>query len=325
LRSSTATPFDAAAADRVRERIAAAASRLGVLNPAPMFGRLLDVTFARPPGDEGYARNRLQPGALPLEWSFSELEPEALRFEIQPFDTALAPGERLRCTVREMARLVRAHHSEAARFAARLDELVPDRQQGLTFGAFCGTVVAPGAAPTLKVYVEHDPSGTGRAAPLPGIEGAEPLFRCVSVGPRGLAERVYFLCREELRLRDLERLCAALGLTHRFPAMALAVLELTEGAFFLPPKSVLLGVRETAGAEELKIELVALRALSGWGLAGRVERLLAAGAVAPYRRWLDFVRPNAQQEAPIRIVSVRATRSEPPRLSVYAAEPAFAP
>ena len=45
---------------------------------------LLERTFALPPGDPRYAHNALTPGAAPFEPSYSELQPGALRFNIQP-------------------------------------------------------------------------------------------------------------------------------------------------------------------------------------------------------------------------------------------------
>ena len=62
-------------------------------------------TFARPASDPAYRTNRLQPGVLPLEWSFSEAGPDALRIEFQPFDPDLAPEERLKCAITQLLRV----------------------------------------------------------------------------------------------------------------------------------------------------------------------------------------------------------------------------
>jgi hypothetical protein len=76
------------------------------------LGNLFFRTFARPASDSGYHKNWLQPGALPIEWSFSETDPRSLRIELQPFDPTLSGKERFKCTVEALIPVVEAHHGK---------------------------------------------------------------------------------------------------------------------------------------------------------------------------------------------------------------------
>ena len=66
-------------AAHVRQSLAQASHALGVRDPLPYMGSLIDRTFFRPDDDIGYADNQLTPGAVPFEPSFSEAEPDTLR------------------------------------------------------------------------------------------------------------------------------------------------------------------------------------------------------------------------------------------------------
>lgn len=305
-------------------RVSAAAQALGIASPLTVLGELLRLTFARPANDPAYARNRLQPGALPLEWSFSEESADALRIELQPFDTELAPAQRLHGALRMLTPLV--HRSCGEPLTHRFCELASagagELGSAAAFGAFLGVVLRPGAAPGFKIYLELDPgSETGSAEQLGRITGAVPHFRSVTVGAGGTGERCYFLCREGLRLCDLEAVCTTLGMGDRFPALLVALLELTEGDFHLPPRSALLGVGGTGTQSELKIELLSGVAMNPDGLTIRIERLLQPASLAPFRRWTDFVRPTGPANFAANIVSVRIAARRPARLNVYTAEP----
>lgn len=323
LAYSVHIPCDRSAAPAVLARVTAAARHFGVADPVSHLGDVLTRTFARPPTDPAYRTNCLQPGELPLEWSFSEADPDALRIELQPFDPDLAPEQRLRRALAVLLPLVSSHHGPAlaAQFAAAVGNCDLSHAGG-QFGAFLGVVVRPRAAPQFKLYVELDPEAKHpQCRDGPNIPGVVPHFRSVAVGRGVVAERAYFLCGDGLRLLDLESLCNALGMPDRFPALLVTVLGLTDGEFYLPPRSALLGIRRTRTVAELKVELVSGIAISPDGLAGRVARLLAPAAVVPFRRWLKIVHVDNVRKLPVSIVSVRATATQPPRLSVYAAEP----
>jgi len=192
----------------------------------------------------------------------------------------------------------------------------------LDFGAFLGIVLRPNLTPEFKIYIELDPENrTEWCDPVSSITGAVPHFRSVGMGARGIAERFYYLCTAGFRLLDLEAVCTALGMLHRFPGLLVTVLDLTEGEFHLPPRSVLLGIRLALSGPELKVELVSGLAMDPNGLRDRIERLLRPGTLAPFQRWAGIACPTATSALPVSVVSVKVSANEPVRLSVYAAEP----
>jgi len=287
------------------------------------FGDLFDRTFARPIADTEYQSNRLQPGALPLEWSFSEAEPDALRIELQPFDPTLVGAKRLRRTVKALVPVVESHHGKelAARFesAARIASTSDLR---LNFGAFVGLVQRPHGDHEFKIYVECDPEDPALlSGDLPTIAGVAPHFLSIAVATGAVSRRTYYICREGLRALDLEGVCAALGMSHRFPALLMTMLELTDGEFHLPPNSVLLGVRRHGQESELKVELVCGTAMSPYGMIGRIERLLEPNTVVAFQRWASSVYPKDVDKLPVSVVSIKVSTTQSVRLSVYAAEP----
>lgn len=318
LRCSAPIASDRPAARDLGARVTTAALGLGVSDP--MQGKMCDLiqrTFARPAGDPAYRTNRLQPGALPLEWSFSEVDPDALRIELQPFDPELVPEEPLRRASMALLHLTEDHGGKA--LAA---EFASIERSHLAFGAFFGLVHRPFRAPEYKIYIELGPEDRAeRCSDLQMIAGLTPHFRSVAVGAGKMDERIYYLCGDGLRVLNLEALCAALGMPHRFPALLVTMLELTGGEFYLPPRSVLLGLRRTSQETELKVELVSGSAVDPDGLFDRIVRLLQPSTVAPFRRWVGIVCPKRPSALPVSVVSVKISAAQPAHLSVYAAEP----
>jgi hypothetical protein len=321
---SLLTQFEQPAAHALRTRLTSAALELGVADP--MHGEMFDVfqrTFARSVCDPAYRTNQLQPGALPLEWSFSEVDPRALRIELQPFDPLLTPEERLRHAVASLLHLVEEH--EVMALVSELEAMAapdPVECSHLTFGAFLGLVHRPDRSPEYKIYIEITPDDQERVCShLPSIACFTPHFRSIAVGAGKIRERTYYLCQDGLRILDLEALCAELGISHRFPALLVTVLELTGGEFFLPPRSVLLGLRRAGQENELKVELVCGSAVNPDGVFERIERLLQPNTVVPFSRWAAIVCPKRPRALPVTVVSVRISVTQSVHLSVYAAEP----
>ena len=91
---------------RIERRLSTAARRLGAADPLPYVKPLLDRTFRLPEGDPRYADNTLTPGSAPLEPSFSEQEPNVLRFTVAPLTPDAPPVCRRDEATREMRRLV---------------------------------------------------------------------------------------------------------------------------------------------------------------------------------------------------------------------------
>ena len=93
----------------VKQRVETAAQRLGVASPLAYVGRLLDRSFDLPSGDPRYGHHQLTPFAVPFEPSFSEREPDELRFSIQPLGPSASPVSRRDEATREMRRLIESN------------------------------------------------------------------------------------------------------------------------------------------------------------------------------------------------------------------------
>src|SRR5215469_1121165 len=91
----------------IARRLVRASQALGAVNPLPAVKPLLDRTFTLPEGDRRYAENALTPGAAPFEPSFSELQPNVLRFTVEPLPPGASGMDRRDEATREMRRLVR--------------------------------------------------------------------------------------------------------------------------------------------------------------------------------------------------------------------------
>lgn len=318
------TQSDSHLAGLLRARLDTLARALSVTTPLNgELGQLFDQTFARPGSALAYRSNQLQPEALPLEWSFSETDANALRFEFQPLDPMLNGQERLQQTVHALASTIAAKHGadQAAQFQSVVRSVAAE-PSALSFGAFVGVVQRPGGADGLKIYVECDPQQPRLLDHgLATLGGITPHFVSIRMGHHTFSQRTYHLCHGGLGAADLEMLCNALGIGHRQPALVLSLLALTEGRFPLPPGSVLLGLKREGEEVELKLELLCGPALAGAGLVNRVEELLQPAAIAPFRRWATLVHPGSVDTLPVRVVSLTTSPAQPPRLSVYVAEP----
>lgn len=73
----TAAPATAGCAPAVRAQLRRLAAGLGTVDPLPLLGRLADRVLAHPA--HRLAANTLEPGRLPVEYSFAESDPGLLR------------------------------------------------------------------------------------------------------------------------------------------------------------------------------------------------------------------------------------------------------
>jgi hypothetical protein len=64
----------------VAHLLSRAARSLETADPTPVIWPLLERTFPLPAGDPRYGNKSVTPGAAPIEPSFSEMEPNVLRF-----------------------------------------------------------------------------------------------------------------------------------------------------------------------------------------------------------------------------------------------------
>jgi hypothetical protein len=296
------------------------------------IGGLIERTFALPEGDARYAINPLTPGAAPLEPSFSEQDPYALRFTIEPLGPEASPVARRDEATREMRRLVAPiFGSDALRWFDQRSEEWRGRGNGqLDYGAFFGTSYDRDGLNAVKIYYEMNP---GQIAALPfGLNNLVrvalettpallPLFTSITARADSGSQRTTFLHRGPLRLGSLGPLMERLGLAHQLPGLMQIFGLALGGRFELPERSVLLGLGLTEEGPELELyvllgmlpdlpptflDLVAL------GLSERPRELKALA------RWLRALTPERQDwPGNFSILSVRTTPRVAPRVSLY--------
>jgi hypothetical protein len=320
-------------ASAVKDRVQHAASQLGVASPLPWVGDLIERSFSLPYGDKTYGRNALTPGAVPFEPSFSEREPDALRFTISPLGPGSSPTARRDESTREMRRLT---FGRFGRDAVRwLDERSEDWRgmtggSQLTYGGWFGSAYDQDGLAATKVYYELSPGQIG-ALPLPLrrvvevasmlIPRLRPVFMSLACRPGEGAQRITFEHRGPLRLRDLEPLMAAIGLQHALPGLMQVVGVALGGRFTLPAGSTLIAVGAGRDGLEMKLEVLLGRVpdlpqefmdLLTLGLAERPRQLRALN------RWLQAFTPaGAQRPGEFSVLSVHAAPQAAPRVSLY--------
>lgn len=319
----------------VKRRIAEAAQRLNTANPMEYVGSLLDRSFTGRAAD--YAANRLTPGALPCEPSFSEAEPHLLRFTIEPLGPQASPVSRRDEATREMRRLI---GSLFGRDALRWFDQRSEEWRGmgasarLGYGAWFGTSYDGDGLYSSKVYYELSPPQL-EALPtllkmlvqtaMQAMPSLIPVFTTIRCGREDGSQRVTFLHRGPLRIASLGPLLEQLGMGRQLAGfLKIAGLALG-GRFDLPERSVLLGLRETAEGPEVKLEVLLgmlpdlpanFLDLLTLGLAERPRQLRALG------RWLWAFTPDDSTAPPawpgdFSVLSIRATPRTPARVSLY--------
>lgn len=313
----------------MRDWLREVAARLGVADPSPLLGALLDRTFAQPTGDPGYAANSLAPGAAPLELSFSEPEPAALRLDLEPFEPGLDQAARRSETTAAVATLVGQSFGpeRATQFTKAVAPwLAPAPAH---FGAYAGAAFDAGGLAEATVYFDlprvSDWTAPGRAATLvrcvrDQLPGVVPLMHAVSAGRSGLAERVSLVCLDDFRLLDLIPLLDGFGLAARAPTLVDTALALGGGRFTMPAGTVVVGVRTTPVGIEVKLELLG-PCLPGDPL-GCVAGLLATRphVAAAFRHWCAAVVDGCPRDArpgTINVVSARVRPDTGVALNVY--------
>jgi hypothetical protein len=300
---------------------------VGAADPTDDLSEAITSGFARPLDDETYGNNALQPGALPIEWSFSETRRNLLRVEFEVTGPSAFASDR-------QADATRLARNMITRRGGAADLPVFDRAcerwragPGNLCGAFLGASVGPHGLDEAKLYYQtpewnveamgsrlRDLVGIARAS----IRGLSPLLCSISWTRNRVAERLYMVGREELRLLDLTECLEAAGLGHRAPDLMITALALAGGRFALPAGTAIFSLREAPDGLEVKLELVAsplpgrqpairqdLRALLGQ----RPESLRA------FDRWLAGVAPG--QGGAISVASIRIASHTSSRLSVY--------
>ena len=317
----------------VKDSLRYAARALGVRDPLPLMQPLIDRTFSRRDDDAAYADNRLAPGAVPYEPSFSEAEPNFLRFTIEPLGPGASPVSRRDEATREMRRLVGPlFGNDALRwFDSRSEEWRGFGGLGwMNYGAWFGSAFDEDGLYAAKVYYELLPSQIEALSPglarltrhvMDEMPGLMPIFTSIGCKRDAGSQRVTFLHRGALALSALGPLMNRLGIGHQLPSLMRAVGVALGGRFELPNGGVLIGVRETPEGVELKLEAL-LSALPD--LPARFLDLLRLGLaerprqIAALDRWLGaFGVGDANEPGQFSVLSVRVTPKSAARISLY--------
>jgi hypothetical protein len=317
----------------IARRLKRAAQTLGTVNPVPITKSLIESTFALPQGDPRYANNALTPGAAPFEPSYSELQPNVLRFTVEPLGPEASGGDRRDEATREMRRLVRDTFGRDAL------HWFDERSEGwrgfgstsrLKYGAFFGTSYDRDGLHTSKVYyetlpqqLEGLPPGLFRivATTVQTMPSLLPLFTTIACRKRLGGQRMTFLHRGTLRLADLAPLLGQLGLGHQLPGIMQIVGLALGGRFELPENSVLIALGDTHEGPEFELYVLL-------GMVPDVPPnfldLLALGLTERPReldalvRWLQAFTPeNDDWPGNFSVLSVRTTAQAPPRVTLY--------
>jgi hypothetical protein len=326
------TPRPAMAA-HVRHSLAQASHALGVRDPLPYMGSLIDRTFFRPDDDIGYADNQLAPGAVPFEPSFSESEPDTLRFTIEPLGPGASPVARRDEATREMRRLVSPIFGRDALrwFDERSEEWRGFGGLGwMNYGAWFGSAFDEDGLYATKIYYELVPSQIESLAPklarltrmvMTEMPTLSPIFTSIGCKKDGGSQRVTFLHRGPLAIAALGPLMNRLGIGHQLPSLMRVVGVALGGRFELPNGGVLIGLRDTGQGVELKLEIL-LASLPD--LPARFLDLLRLGLaerprqVAALERWLAaFGVDDASEQGHFSVLSVRVTPTSQARISLY--------
>jgi hypothetical protein len=318
---------------RVARRLSRAAQQLGTADPVRLMGPMLDRTFYLPEGDRRYASNDLTPGAAPIEPSYSELEPGALRFTIEPLGPEASGTDRRDEATREMRRLVRGSFG---RDALHWFDEHSEEWRGLgagshlKYGAFFGTGCDPGGLYSSKVYYETSPRQMHMLPrPLFGVVSAVlrlmpnvvPLFTTIACRRESGGQRLTFLVKGALRLTDLGPLLDELGLGSHLPRIMQVFGLALGGRFELPDNSTLIAVG--LGEDGPEFELYVLLGMIPDVPANFLD-LLAMGLTERPRelqamlRWLGAFTPEtAEWPGNFSVLSVRTSPQSAPRVSLY--------
>ena len=316
----------------VKSTLSHASNALGVQDPVPLVGALIDRSFSRPLGQYDYGQNLLTPGALAVEPSFSEQESGSLRFTMEPLAGA-SPSTRVQEVTREMRRLVDgAFGREALKWFDRWSEewrgaMANPRAH---YGAWFGMAVDDGGLAASKVYYELNPEHLDAlplrlrsyvVAALESVPGLVPLFTSIRCGRESGVQRVTLLHRGTLRLTDLTPFLDRLGLAHQLPGLMQIVGLALGGRFELPDQAVMLGLQETEQGPELKFEVAlgmvpdlpsTFLDLVTLALAERPRELRAL------ETWLQAFTPeSAEWPGHFSVMSIRLTASRPAQVSLY--------
>ena len=317
----------------VERRLSSAAYKLGTADPVKIIKPFLDRTFSLPQGDSRYARNSLTPGAAPLEPSFSEADPQLLRFTVEPLGPGASGRDRRDEATREMRRLVRHFFGKEALhwFDQNSEEWRGSGSgAGLNYGAFFGTAYDADGLYTSKVFYETQPNQIDSlpaslfglvSIALRTMPSLVPVFTTIACQKEMGVQRITFLHRGVLRLTDMGPMLEELGLGQQLSGLMQIFGLALGGRFELPQDSVLLSLGHGRHGPELELNVLMgmipdvppnFLDLLAMGLRERPRELQAM------LRWLNAFTPEAEDwPGNFSVLSVRVTRQSGARVSLY--------
>lgn len=304
------------------------AAALGTADPVDWLGEPLRLTFQRPRYDPVYGSNKLAPGALPIELSFSETSPDSLRLDLELFDAHTPPLERFRRTVAATHSLAsRCFGPEAGRcFEEAALDYPLCRSDSWVFGAFFGASFGREGPEAFKIYADL---GSKTPVKLPSrlkarahqlieaVPQAAPLFLRIAARRKAASQRLYFINRADQPLLKLAPLVESLAPAGSFPRLLASLLPLASGSLILPPGALVCSLGDEAEGPDLKIELMPQR-IPGRLAAFPISSLFAGRpqSLAAFQRW-----ERSLPAGPVRwtAAGARLDPSGRPALNFYAA------
>ncbi|NML44206.1 hypothetical protein HHL11_10630 [Ramlibacter sp. G-1-2-2] len=320
-------------AEHVVQSLRNASQALGVRDPVGYLDGLIRRSFAEPDDDVRYAYNHLAPGAVAYEPSFSETEPQTLRFTIEPMGPDASPLTRRDEATREMRRLIGPVFGRDSLkwFDTRSEAWRGFSGMGwMNYGAWFGSAFDEDGLYATKIYYELAPQQIEALAPslaritreaMDILPGLVPIFTSIGCKKDTGSQRVTFMHRGSLSLNALGPLMNYLGIGHQLPSLMRTVGVALGGRFELPQGAVLIGLRETQSGIEMKLEVL-LAALPDLPVRfldllrlGLAERPRQLGAL---ERWLGaFGVEDARENGNFSVLSVRVTPRSAARISLY--------
>lgn len=319
--------------DHVKYSLNSASHMLGVKSPLNYMNALIDRSFSLPENDIAYADNSLTPGAVPYEPSFSETEPNTLRFTIQPLGPGAPPIARRDDATREMRRMVAPSFGKDALrwFDSRSEEWRGMNGLGwMSYGAWFGSAFDEDGLYATKIYYELLPSqiealsaelaNTSRLV-MSEMPTLYPIFTSLGCKRDLGSQRITFMHRGPLNISNLGPLMNRLGIGHQLPSLMRVVGLALGGRFEIPQDGALIGLRHMPDGIELKLEIL-LASLPD--LPSRFLELLRLGLAERPRqlnaldRWLAaFGVENINEQGHFSVLSVRVSPNAQARISLY--------
>lgn len=282
--------------------------------------------------DTRYFRNTLAPGSAPVEVSFADMQPQALRVDLEPWCLDLTPAQRRQRAATMAVRWVAEFFSPALgrEYQQCLDSFCRlSIEQSATFGAYLGATFEGCGLAEVKIYSEWNGAlpdalpdrlvATARTA-MATVPGLTPHFASFSCGRSGYIPRLYSLCREDFPLLALRDVLETAGLSHKLAELASLILPLAGVGAVVPAGAGVLSFREVAGVLDCKFEILS-RALPipSRIFAQSVRRTLAQRpeTCTAFRHWWTAMEGTELWPVEFNAAGFRLSSAAPAQFGAY--------